>query len=82
MESYGGWATTITPDLADFIVRQTSIFFATASLCGQPYIQDRGGPPGFLHVLDEKTIAFANFRGDRQFITVGSLAENPRHISF
>lgn len=78
MESNGGWATTITPDLANFIVRQTSIFFATASHGGQPYIQHRGGPPGFLHVLDEKTIAFADFCGNRQFITAGNLAENPR----
>lgn len=77
-ESDGGWATRITPDLAAFIAGQTSVFLATASAAGQPYIQHRGGPPGFLRVLDEKTIAFADFRGNRQFISTGNLAENPR----
>lgn len=74
----GGWATTITPDLAAFVARQTSVFLATANVAGQPYIQHRGGPPGFLHVLDEKTIAFADFRGNGQFISAGNLAENPK----
>ena len=78
MESNGGWATAITPDLAAFIAGQTSVFLATANAAGQPYIQHRGGPPGFLRVLDEKTIAFADFRGNRQFISAGKLAENPR----
>lgn len=78
MENHGGWETTITPMVADFIAAQTSVFFATASAAGQPYIQHRGGPPGFLHVLDNKTIAFADFRGNRQFISTGNLAENPR----
>src|SRR5512135_285086 len=78
MESKGGWATTITPDLAAFIAAQTSVFLGTASADGQPYIQHRGGPRGFVRVLDDKTIAFADFRGNRQFITRGNLAENPR----
>jgi len=78
MENGGGWATTITSDLAAFIAAQTSVFLATANGAGQPYIQHRGGPPGFLHVFDEKTIAFADFRGNRQFITAGNLAENPQ----
>ena len=78
MESGAGWATAITPDLADFIASQTSVFLATANATGQPYIQHRGGPPGFLQVLDEKTIAFADFRGNRQFISAGNLAENPK----
>lgn len=78
MERNGGWATRITPDLAAFIAGQTSVFLATANAAGQPYIQHRGGPPGFLRVLDDKTIAFADFRGNRQFISTGNLAENPR----
>ena len=78
MEDDGGWEATITPKVADFIAAQTSVYLATASAAGQPYIQHRGGPPGFLHVLDNKTIAFADFRGNRQFITTGNLAENPR----
>ncbi|HPT26652.1 MAG TPA: pyridoxamine 5'-phosphate oxidase family protein [Bryobacteraceae bacterium] len=78
LESGAGWATAITSDLADFIASQTSVFLATANATGQPYIQHRGGPPGFLQVLDEKTIAFADFRGNRQFISAGNLAENPK----
>lgn len=76
MEAGTGWGTTIPPDLAAFIGEQTSVFLGTANAAGQPYIQHRGGPPGFLHVLDETTIAFADFRGNRQFITQGNLAEN------
>jgi predicted pyridoxine 5'-phosphate oxidase superfamily flavin-nucleotide-binding protein len=77
-EATGGWPSEITPDLAAFIAAQTSVFLATASADGQPYIQHRGGPPGFLRVLDGKTIAFADFRGNRQYITLGNLGENPR----
>lgn len=78
MESQGGWATAITPDLAAFIAAQTSVFLATANAQGQPYIQHRGGPPGFLRVLDEHTLGFADFNGNRQFISSGNLAENPK----
>lgn len=78
MESQGGWATAITEELAAFIAAQTSIFFATANAQGQPYIQHRGGPPGFLQVFDEHTIGFADFNGNRQYISSGNLAENPK----
>jgi predicted pyridoxine 5'-phosphate oxidase superfamily flavin-nucleotide-binding protein len=78
MEQGDGWNTAITPDLAAFIADQTSVFLGTASVTGQPYIQHRGGPAGFMRVLDANTIAFADFRGNRQFITQGNLAENPR----
>jgi len=78
MEQRGGWQSRITPDLAQFIAAQTSVFLATVNADGQPYIQHRGGPPGFLHVLDEKTIAFADFAGNRQYITQGNLADNPK----
>jgi predicted pyridoxine 5'-phosphate oxidase superfamily flavin-nucleotide-binding protein len=82
IEERGGWDTEITPDLAAFIGAQTSVFFATASAGGQPYIQHRGGPPGFLRVLDEKAIGFVDFAGNRQYITQGNLAENPKAYLF
>jgi predicted pyridoxine 5'-phosphate oxidase superfamily flavin-nucleotide-binding protein len=78
MEERGGWEMGITPDLAGFIARQTSVFLGTASAGGQPTIQHRGGPAGFLRVIDERTIGFADFAGNRQYITVGNLAENPQ----
>lgn len=78
MEERGSWQTRITPDLARFVAAQTSVFLATASADGQPYIQHRGGPPGFLQVLDDKTIGFADFVGNKQFITQGNLADNPK----
>ena len=73
-----GWETRITPLLADFIREQNSMFIATANLDGQPYIQHRGGPRGFMHVLDEQTIAFADFAGNKQYITAGNLADNAK----
>lgn len=81
VEESGGWQTEVTDNLADFIAAQTSFFLATANAEGQPYIQHRGGPPGFLKVLDKSTLAFADFRGNQQFITQGNLNENPKaHI--
>ncbi|MBW8843642.1 MAG: pyridoxamine 5'-phosphate oxidase family protein [Burkholderiales bacterium] len=82
MEQGGGWESRITPDLKDEIEAQISVMLATANAEGQPYVQHRGGPPGFLHVLDEHTIAFADFAGNRQYITQGNLAENPRAFLF
>jgi uncharacterized protein len=76
------WRTTVTPDLAAFIAAMTSFFMATATADGQPYIQHRGGPPGFLHVLDDKTLAFADFAGNRQYLTQGNLADNPKAYLF
>jgi predicted pyridoxine 5'-phosphate oxidase superfamily flavin-nucleotide-binding protein len=78
LERGGGFATEIDGDLASFIAEQRSLFMATASAAGQPYIQHRGGPPGFLHVLDPRTLAFADFRGNRQYVSLGNLSENPR----
>lgn len=76
------WRTEITPDLAAFIESQISVFLATASADGQPYIQHRGGPPGFLRVLNGSTIAFADFRGNQQYITTGNLSENNQAYLF
>lgn len=78
MEAQGSWQTRITPDLHAFIAEQRSVFLATVNAEGQPYIQHRGGPPGFLRVLDEHTLAFVDFTGNRQFITTGNLSENPK----
>jgi predicted pyridoxine 5'-phosphate oxidase superfamily flavin-nucleotide-binding protein len=78
MEESGSWETVITPELRAFVEEQTSIFLATANSSGQPYIQHRGGPAGFLHILDDRTLAFADFTGNRQYITIGNLAENPK----
>lgn len=78
MEAAGSWQTRITPDLEAFIAEQRSVFLATVNAEGQPYIQHRGGPPGFLRVLDEQTLAFVDFTGNRQFISTGNLSENPK----
>jgi predicted pyridoxine 5'-phosphate oxidase superfamily flavin-nucleotide-binding protein len=77
-EQAGAWETTITAVLAEFIAAQTSVFLATVNAAGQPYIQHRGGPPGFLRVLDPHTIGFVDFAGNRQYITSGNLGENAK----
>ena len=77
-EEKGGFRTLVTPDLAEFLAQATSFYLATANADGQPYVQHRGGPPGFLVIVDERTLAFADFRGNRQYITTGNLSENPR----
>ncbi|HEX4927687.1 MAG TPA: pyridoxamine 5'-phosphate oxidase family protein [Burkholderiales bacterium] len=81
-EEAGGWRTHIDDELRQFIEARTSAFLGTASRDGQPYIQHRGGPPGFLRVLDERTIGFADFAGNRQYISVGNLSENPQAFLF
>jgi len=78
VERHGGWRTEIDEDLAAFLAETNSLFFATASADGQPYIQHRGGPKGFVKVLDKNTLAFADFSGNRQYITQGNLSENPK----
>ena len=78
MENGRGWQTTITPELKTFIEAQISVFLATANAAGQPYIQHRGGPPGFLRVLDESTLGFVDYSGNRQYISSGNLLENPK----
>jgi uncharacterized protein len=78
VEQRGGWRTDIDEDLAAFLAAQDSMFLATASAAGQPYIQHRGGPKGFIRILDKNTLAFADYSGNRQFITQGNLSENPK----
>jgi predicted pyridoxine 5'-phosphate oxidase superfamily flavin-nucleotide-binding protein len=82
LEANGGWITRIEPEMERFIAKMRSFYLATASKDGQPYIQHRGGPPGILRVIDDTTLAFADFRGNRQYITTGNLAENPRAMIF
>ena len=78
VEENGGWRTEVDDDLAAFLPESNSLFLATASADGQPYMQHRGGPKGFVKVLDKHTLAFADFSGNRQYITQGNLAENPK----
>ena len=82
MEEKGGWRTKVTPDLAAFLAERDSAYLATASRDGQPYVQHRGGPKGFIRVLDEDTLGFADYAGNRQYITAGNLAENDRAFLF
>ena len=76
------WSDTISPDLAQFLQGVRSFYLGTASAAARPYIQHRGGLPGFLCVLDAKTLAFADYGGNRQYITLGNLAENPPAFMF
>jgi uncharacterized protein len=82
VEKRGGWRTEIDEKLATFLGETNSFYLATASADGQPYIQHRGGPKGFVKILDKTTIAFADFGGNRQYITQGNLSENPRAYIF
>ncbi len=82
MEAKGGWQRAVTDDLAAFIAERDSFYLGTASADGQPYIQHRGGPKGLLKVVDEKTLAFADFKGNRQYITAGNLSENDKAYIF
>jgi predicted pyridoxine 5'-phosphate oxidase superfamily flavin-nucleotide-binding protein len=81
VEENGGWRTEVDDNLAGFLANTNSFYLATANAAGQPYIQHRGGPKGFIKVLDKTTLAFTDFSGNRQFITQGNLSENPKaHI--
>ncbi len=82
IERGDGWETTVTSELAGFLAERDSFYLATASADGQPYIQHRGGPKGLLRVVDEKTLGFVDFAGNKQFITVGNLADNDRAFIF
>jgi len=81
-EQRGEWRTEIDEDLAAFLAAANSFYLATASADGQPYIQHRGGPKGFLRILDKNTLAFADYSGNRQYITQGNLSENPKAYIF
>ena len=77
-----GWRTEIDDNLAAYLAEANSFYLATASRDGQPYIQHRGGPKGFVKILDNRTLAFTDFAGNRQYITQGNLSENPKAYIF
>ncbi len=77
-----GFPDRVTPELAAFIAEQDTVFLATANAQGAPYIQHRGGPKGFIKVIDEKTLGFADYRGNRQYITLANLSENDHAYLF
>ena len=77
-----GFPDKITPELAQFIALQDTAFLATASRDGAPYIQHRGGPKGFIKIIDERTLGFADYRGNRQYITLANLSENDHAYLF
>jgi uncharacterized protein len=82
IEDKGGWRTTVTPELKAFLAERDSAYLATANAAGQPYIQHRGGPKGFIRVIDDKTLGFVDFTGNQQYVTTGNLAENDRAFIF
>lgn len=82
VEQHRGWKTRVTPDLEEFLTGLDMFYLGTANAEGQPYIQYRGGSPGFLKVLDDRTLGFADFGGNRQYITLGNLSENPKAFLF
>jgi predicted pyridoxine 5'-phosphate oxidase superfamily flavin-nucleotide-binding protein len=82
VEEGRGWQTTVTPELESFLADMDMFYLGTANADGQPYIQYRGGPPGFLKVVDEKTLGFADFGGNRQYITLGNLTGNQKAFVF
>ena len=82
MEKGRGWRTIVTPDLAGFLADLDMFYLGTANPHGQAYIQYRGGPPGFLKVIDDHTLGFADFGGNQQYVTLGNLSENPKAFLF
>ena len=82
MEAGSGWHDRVTDELRDFLAKRDSFYLGTANSEGQPYIQHRGGPSGFLRVLDDRTLAFADFGGNRQYITAATLQENNKAFIF
>jgi predicted pyridoxine 5'-phosphate oxidase superfamily flavin-nucleotide-binding protein len=77
-----GFPDRVTPELAKFIAELDSVFLATATADGAPYVQHRGGPKGFIKIVDERTLGFADYRGNRQYITLANLSENDRAFLF
>ena len=80
MEKFGGWKSEITEQLTHFLNSMDSFYLSTSNSSRQPYTQHRGGPKGFLKKIDSKTLAFADFSGNRQYITTGNLSENDKEL--
>lgn len=82
MEERGGWRDRVDDGLRAFIAARESFYLGTVNTEGYPYIQHRGGKAGFLKILDDRRLAFADFGGNKQYITLGNLAENPKSFIF
>lgn len=82
MEERGGWRDRVDDGLREFIAARESFYLGTVNAAGYPYIQHRGGKAGFLKVLDERRLAFADFAGNKQYITLGNLMDNPKAFIF
>ncbi|WP_010583966.1 pyridoxamine 5'-phosphate oxidase family protein [Schlesneria paludicola] len=82
MEEGGSWESTVTSGLKEFLSELDMFYLGTANADGQPYIQYRGGSPGFLKVVDANTLGFADFGGNRQYITLGNISENSKGFIF
>ena len=82
LEARGYWKSRLSEDVVSFIRARDSFFFGTSSQEGRPYIQHRGGPPGFITVPDRATLAWPEFKGNRQYITAGNLSENDQAFIF
>jgi predicted pyridoxine 5'-phosphate oxidase superfamily flavin-nucleotide-binding protein len=82
LEAGGGFRTAIDDNLVDFLAQVDTAYLATANADGQPYAQHRGGPKGFIRVVDGNTIGFADFAGNRQYVTTGNLEDNHKAFLF
>jgi predicted pyridoxine 5'-phosphate oxidase superfamily flavin-nucleotide-binding protein len=82
VEARGGFRTEVTEDLRELLSKVNTAYLATSNSVGQPYAQHRGGPKGFIRMIDDKTLAFADFVGNYQYVTIGNLAENPKAFLF
>lgn len=82
LEERGGFRTQVDETLADFLTGVDTAYLATANVAGQPYAQHRGGPPGFIRVLGPGRIGWADYTGNRQYISTGNLAENDKAFLF
>lgn len=82
LEERGGFRTRVDDDLAEFLAGVDTAYLATVNGQGQPYAQHRGGPKGFIRVLDAQTLAFVDYAGNRQYVTEGNLSENDKAFLF
>ncbi len=82
MEEQGGFRTQVSDDLVAFLATIDTAYLATANAAGQPYAQHRGGPKGFIRVIGPKTLGFADYAGNRQYVTTGNLAKNDKAFLF
>jgi uncharacterized protein len=82
MEERGGFRTQITDELVAFLAEINTAYLATSNASGQPYAQHRGGPKGFICALDARTLAFADYTGNRQYVSTGNLADNDKAFLF